>query len=308
MKTKMPIFATLLLAVLSAACSQPVTVAGDSLFPTMAAAVIGSFTPSPSLSSAATSTPTGAATNVSTVTVSVTASPTGTPTATATPTPTVTASTTATQTLTLVPYAVVQPPEGSSQGSYLRVTPQGTNLGLLPRGTVVILLPGTPVEQGGLTWVHVRVLDTGREGWLAERNLSRMVFPPGCDENVPALLGELTAGNDGHGYFLDVSYGVLPGMVRYLQANFVSSGVFETLTIPLDEGAMLQVDVVWAYSMPKGVLIAVPVALGARFPDGRYVPFSNPLAGVPVWQDLQDGRESLYRGRLFYDPRCNPLG
>lgn len=54
-------------------------------------------------------------------------------------------------------------------------------------------------------------------------------------------------------------------MVGYLQAGFISSGVFEKLNISIDDGTMMQVDVVWAYTLPKGILITIPVVLGAKF-------------------------------------------
>jgi hypothetical protein len=183
---------------------------------------------------------------------------------------------------------------------YLRSSPQGPSVQFLPRGEIVELPPEPPIDQNGQSWVRVIDTKTGQPGWLAERHLSRLPNVPGCQENVPALAHELRTGFNGQAYLLDIRFAVLPGMVRSLQVEFVSSGVFETLSIPLDDGEETQVEVVWAYTRPGGSLVILPVALEARFPDGQSVLFSNTAPDGPLWTDIQEARTHLFRGRLFY--------
>jgi hypothetical protein len=91
--------------------------------------------------------------------------PTLTPTVT--PSPTITLTPTETPTPTSIPvYARI----GPSQGALIR---EGigfdTHIVYPPvmQSTLVQIL-GTPVEQDGYTWVHVRVIQDGREGWMLE--------------------------------------------------------------------------------------------------------------------------------------------
>jgi SH3-like domain-containing protein len=74
---------------------------------------------------------------------------------------------TETFTPTLVPvYARIQPPEGA----LIRSAP-GFNAPILYPGImqgILVQLLGNPQEVDGYTWVQIRVVEDGREGWILQ--------------------------------------------------------------------------------------------------------------------------------------------
>jgi hypothetical protein len=128
-----------------------------------AGAVFGAQVAVPTL----TPTPTHTKTPTLTVTASptLTLTPTATLTSTLTPSPTSTRTPTATVTPTPV-FAVINAGV-EAQGAHLRETAgfDGRSLKTLINDTLVEILP-VVVDVEGFTWQHVRVPDSGEEGWI----------------------------------------------------------------------------------------------------------------------------------------------
>ena len=120
--------------------------------PTYTPTATNTFTAVPTLPPTATRTATPVP---PTFTPTVTLTPTVTPTPTETPTPT-----------TVPVYARI----GPEQGALIR---EGAGFDFrtvypaVMQGTLVQLL-GEPVDKDGYTWVHVRVIEDSREGWMLE--------------------------------------------------------------------------------------------------------------------------------------------
>jgi hypothetical protein len=124
-------------------------------------------------------------TPTATYTLTPTLTVTPSPTLTLTPTPTLTPSLTPTQTPTRTPtitpsptpvFAEVNATE-AAQGAHLRDAPgfTGQSITTVMNGTVVEVLP-VVVEEEGRLWQHVRLLDTGQEGWIMQ-SLLRITIP-----------------------------------------------------------------------------------------------------------------------------------
>jgi uncharacterized membrane protein len=130
--------------------------------------------------------PTPLPTSTATLTPIPTLTPTRTPTLTPVPpteTPTVTATATETPiptaTITLTPtpmYARVYALKGG--GAMLRSEPYGTAFTSMTNGTLVLVLSDQFVVAGGLTWVNVRIMPDGPEGWVLQDLLDMATPPP----------------------------------------------------------------------------------------------------------------------------------
>jgi len=113
------------------------------------------------------------------------------PTATLTPTPvpptatlTSTSTPTLTQTPTLTPsptptpvYAFVNASTGDPPGAKIRQEPNGIVIRAYLNDTLVQILPER-VEDDGLVWVHVVVVEDGTEGWILQSLLLVATPPP----------------------------------------------------------------------------------------------------------------------------------
>ena len=91
-------------------------------------------------------------------------SPTATPTATATITPR--PSPTLSPTPTPV-YAFINATSGNPPGAKIRTEPGGIVIRSYLNNTLVIVLPDT-VEQNGLIWAHVIIVEDNTEGWILQ--------------------------------------------------------------------------------------------------------------------------------------------
>jgi hypothetical protein len=119
-------------------------------------------TPLPTPTASLTPIPTVTPTLTSTLTpVPPTETPTLTPTATETPVPTATITPTATPM-----YARVSAVTGG--GARLRAEPNGTTLTTMNNGTLVLVLSDQFVVAGGMTWVNMRIMPDGPEGWILQ--------------------------------------------------------------------------------------------------------------------------------------------
>jgi hypothetical protein len=131
----------------------------------------------------ATLTPTPTYTLTPTRTITPSATLTLTPTSTLTPTLSPTPTSTQTPTVTPSPipvYAVINATV-QAQGAHLRETAgfTGRSIKTIFNGTRVELLP-IEVDVDGFLWSHVRLLDTGEEGWILQSLL--LVTGPETDE------------------------------------------------------------------------------------------------------------------------------
>lgn len=123
-------------------------------------AQVGLPTPIPSSTPTLTSvppTPTHTLTPVPpspTPTVTLTLTPTPEPTATPSPTPTPV-------------YAYIYATSGNPPGAKIRTEPGGTVIRSYLNNTLVIVFPDT-VEQDGLIWAHVLVVEDNTEGWILQ--------------------------------------------------------------------------------------------------------------------------------------------
>jgi hypothetical protein len=99
--------------------------------------------------------------------------PTSTVTATITPQPTATLSPTPTPV-----YAYIYATSGNPPGAKIRTQPGGTVIRSYLNNTLVIVLPDT-VEQDGLIWAHVIILEDNTEGWILQSLL--LVATPAPD-------------------------------------------------------------------------------------------------------------------------------
>jgi cell division septation protein DedD len=88
--------------------------------------------------------------------------PTSTVTATVTPQPSPTLSPTPTPV-----YAYIYATTGNPPGAKIRTEPGGTVIRSYLNNTLVIVLPDT-VEQGGLIWAHVIIMEDDTEGWILQ--------------------------------------------------------------------------------------------------------------------------------------------
>lgn len=88
--------------------------------------------------------------------------PTSTVTATITPQPTPTLSPTPTPV-----YAYINATTGNPPGAKIRTEPGGTVIRSYLNNTLVIVYPDT-VEQGGLIWAHVKIVEDNTEGWILQ--------------------------------------------------------------------------------------------------------------------------------------------
>ena len=96
---------------------------------------------------------------------------------TATPTNTLVPTNTATMTITPKPtpvYALVY--SSTSESVRMRKEPAGDYLTFLKVNTLVEVLNTT--EAGGIIWVHVRVVETGQEGWISQGLLTTATPKP----------------------------------------------------------------------------------------------------------------------------------
>jgi hypothetical protein len=92
--------------------------------------------------------------------------PTLTPTSTITPTITPSPSPTLSPTPTPV-YAYINATTGNPPGAKIRREPGGTVIRSYLNNTLVIVYPDT-VEQDGLIWAHVLVVEDNTEGWILQ--------------------------------------------------------------------------------------------------------------------------------------------
>lgn len=92
--------------------------------------------------------------------------PTETPTPTITPTLTPSPSPTLSPTPTPV-YAYINASTGNPPGAKIRTEPGGTVIRSYLNNTLVIVYPDT-VEQDGLIWAHVLVVEDNTEGWILQ--------------------------------------------------------------------------------------------------------------------------------------------
>jgi GAF domain-containing protein len=97
-------------------------------------------------------------------TITRTAEPTETDTPAETSTPTITP--TPPLPPDVVAVALVDLPEGI--GGRLRDAPNGNVIGGVPGNTQVHVLAGRETTSDGITWVQIRIPDTGQTGWFAE--------------------------------------------------------------------------------------------------------------------------------------------
>lgn len=88
--------------------------------------------------------------------------PTSTVTATLTPQPPPTLSPTPTPV-----YAYINASSGNPPGAKIRTEPGGTVIRSYLNNTLVIVFPDT-VEQGGLIWAHVKIVEDNTEGWILQ--------------------------------------------------------------------------------------------------------------------------------------------
>jgi uncharacterized membrane protein len=129
-------------------------------------------TPLPTLTATLTPVPTATLTPTPTLTpVPPTETPTLTPTATETPVPTPTI------TLTATPlYARVSAVKGG--GARLRSSPNGPAFTAMLNDTLVLVLSDQFVVAGGMTWVNVRIMPDGPEGWVLQELLDMATPSP----------------------------------------------------------------------------------------------------------------------------------
>jgi hypothetical protein len=122
-------------------------------------------TPLPTPTATLTPTPTVTLTLTPTLTpVPPTETPTLTPTNTETPVPTDTITPTATPMFARV-YAL------SGGGARLRAEPYGMTVTTMNNGTLVLVLSDQFVVAGNMTWVNVRIMPDGPEGWVLQELL-----------------------------------------------------------------------------------------------------------------------------------------
>ena len=114
-----------------------------------------------------------------TLTLIPTATPTFTPTLTPVP-PTATPTLTPTATQTPVPTATITPTlppcshgiaRSAGGGARLRAEPYGTTVTTMNNGTLVLVLSDQFVVAGNMTWVNVRIMPDGLEGWVLQELL-----------------------------------------------------------------------------------------------------------------------------------------
>jgi hypothetical protein len=130
--------------------------------------------PTPLPTPTATLTPIPTLTPTLTVTltpVPPTETPTLTPTATETPVPTATITPTATPM-----YARVFAASGG--GARLRSSPNGPAFTAMNNDTLVLVLSDQFVVAGGMTWVNVRIMPDGPEGWVLQELLNMATPSP----------------------------------------------------------------------------------------------------------------------------------
>ncbi len=129
--------------------------------------------------------PTPLPTFTPTLTLTPTRTPTLTPTLTPVP-PTLTPTLTETPTLTPVPTATITPTATpmyarvfaqTGGGARLRDAPYGNTVTTINNDTLVLVLSDQFVIAGGLTWVNVRIMPDGPEGWILQ-DLLIMATPP----------------------------------------------------------------------------------------------------------------------------------
>lgn len=119
-------------------------------------------TPLPTPTATLTLIPTATSTHTATLTpVPPTETPTLTPSATLTPVPTATITPTATPMYARV-FAV------TGGGARLRAEPSGTALTTINNDSLVLVLSDQFVMVNGLTWVNVRLMPDGPEGWVMQ--------------------------------------------------------------------------------------------------------------------------------------------
>lgn len=118
----------------------------------------------------------GARIGLPTRTPTATLPPTSTPTASRTPTPspsltptrTRTPTPSPTPTVTLAPIiAVIDSDEGT--GVFVRSEPAGAAFTTLLNGTVVHILDESPIEAGGILWIHIYIPQLDEFGWVRQR-------------------------------------------------------------------------------------------------------------------------------------------
>ena len=118
-----------------------------------------------------------------TVAVTATTEPTVAPTATATvePSATVTALPTASPTQPLPADVLAVATVNLAEGivGRLRDAPNGNVVGGLNSGTVVHVISARQTTPDGITWVRIRLPDTGQTGWVGESLLQYSTAPPG---------------------------------------------------------------------------------------------------------------------------------
>jgi len=123
--------------------------------------------------------PTPLPTPTVTITPIPTATPTFTPTLTPVP-PTETPTLTLTATQTPVPTATITPTATpmyarvsalTGGGARLRAEPYGTTITAMNNGTLVLVLSDQFVVAGNMTWVNVRIMPDGPEGWVLQELL-----------------------------------------------------------------------------------------------------------------------------------------
>jgi hypothetical protein len=94
-----------------------------------------------------------------------------------------------------------------------------------------------------------------------------------------------------------------------LSLYLVSTGIFETTKLQLDNGEILKFDIVYAYQLNHArQVIVVPVAVGMESEDGDYVYFSdsyiynlvtNASDSITRFEALNDAEKNLPAGRVF---------
>ncbi|MCC7360249.1 MAG: GAF domain-containing protein [Anaerolineales bacterium] len=118
-----------------------------------------------------------------TVAATATTEPTEAPTSTPTvePSPTVTDLPTATPTEPLPPDVLAVATVNLAEGivGRLRDAPNGTVVGGLNSGTVVHVISARQSTPDGISWVRIRLPDTGQTGWVGESLLQYTTAPPG---------------------------------------------------------------------------------------------------------------------------------
>jgi hypothetical protein len=203
----------------------------------------------------------------------------------------------------------------SADSLYLRAAPNERIVATLWKGMSLRLIetreiavtehPADTEHPNGQTWAHVFVPDTdgpdGLEGWVLQA-LVATPTPVVTPVRGPVPTLESCSAADEETLAVALQAAIPPSLEkRYgqtLLATFVSSGELETVEVTLPDGLKVFVDRVIAYTSGKdGSVVAVPVTIGAHFPDG-YVAFNNP-ATTQAWANRANAQAILPRGRLF---------